>query len=180
MKFRCILAGLFFSIILLSPVAADNDTNDSYSNAEVIGEGTYTGKVDVYDEDWYKVEGMGDREVTITAKLTSGGTWDNLEVLSCGEYGVEDGQTQIYLGEWEREDHCQWEDPGDKELLYFYIQGEGEYELKIEFEGSSSASSSGGGSAPWTWALIGTCGVVSLFMTLLFIVMIVLWGKRKQ
>jgi len=176
MKFYAILVGLIFSIVLLASVSADTNTNDSYADAEVIGEGTYTGKVgypsDEYD--WYKVEGMGDREVTVRAKLTSEGMEDNREILSCGGYGIPDGQTEIYLGEWETEDYCHWQDPGDTGVMYISVMGSGEYELKIEFEGSSSSSP---GPAPWL--LITTGGCCLSIIVVGVIIAVVAFMKKK-
>jgi hypothetical protein len=134
--------------------------------AEVIGKGTYQGSLDYSDySDWYKVEGMGDHEVTVTASLKDPNYEDGVSVTSVNEYGLTDNQVGISLFEGYEKDTCHWKDESERGHMFLMVDGVGEYELKIEWGDSDEG---GFLFSPFCWVLgFGIALAIALVVALI-------------
>lgn len=171
---RVIIILMFVTTAFMGLVSADIEPNNSPTTSELVGSGTYLGSIGITDyADWYRVENIGDREVKITGTMKSGGIEQYISIVSCDQYGNEDGQTEIYIGSHLKSDYCHWKDQGTSDTMYLKVEGQGDYELKIEMDKDEK-------SQKFKITPVFTCFLIGfLILGALFTIIGILFGYSK-
>jgi hypothetical protein len=191
-KYLSILSVLFlagFVLLSVSPVLADTEPNNSLMEAEVIGEGTFTGNVSTpltaaADVDYYMISVPKDKDIEVTITKTDAGTgmidvesYDH-DKSGLGVFGIwmlleTQGETQT--DSWYNSDDS-------AQNIYIEISGDGDYTMTIEFTDKTSEAVEGFLQA----CCFGTLGIILIFILgivgiiILIIVVVKMFGKKKK
>ena len=145
---RTIAIMLLFSLIVPSIFMALGDTepNDSFDQAEQIGEGTFSGTVSsglITDDDYYKVSVPAEKSVLVT--VISGSSAD----ISLTLYDGNRAEQSSAYSENGAMDYVFYDGKSTTTYtVYLYFSGDGDYNFTVEFRPSdmqSAATSIGNG-----------------------------------
>ena len=140
-KRALVLGSVLFLAVLLfvsSNATADFEPNNSFDQAESIGEGDHSGSVNllVDNDDFYKVTIPSNTKMTVKIKKTDSGEW-GISVESYDSTKKQDYAISMYVseeGERDTDTHSNYDQ--DSETYYLKVSGGGTYEIEIEYEDS--------------------------------------------
>jgi len=161
---------LVLFVFLAENATADSEPNDSFSTAESVDTGTFTGEVDPSEQDekdHYKFKLDAKTTLRVSARLISG---SYLEVTSYDEdwerhgHVIEGINLNLYSqGESKEEE---WHYDGEACTIYLLVEGDGRYEISI---GVTKITSTGD---PETAALLSSvivCMVAAVLVPLILL-----------
>ena len=139
---RAAVLGLVLFMVLLLLVSfnasADFEPNNSFDQAESIGEGEHSGSVNVLidNDDFYKVSIPSNTKMTVKIKKTDSGEW-GISVESYDSSKKQDYAISMYVTEeGERDTDSHSNHGAESETYYLKVSGGGQYELEIVYEDS--------------------------------------------
>jgi len=161
-----LLLAIGISVLISIPVLADTEPNDSLLAPEVLGEGTFTGTVNITtagdDVDFYRISVPADKDIEVTITKLDNGT-GSIKVSSYDHnqiYNYFGGIDLMVTSGGETDIDSDYNSMDVPQNIYLKVEGQGEYRLTIKFTTETADA----------FKALGSACLIMMIITILVIV----------